>query len=419
MAHSPAHGTPDTDQPAQRQSTFHSLRYPAYRYMWIGQIGAAASMWMEQIARPLLIYQMTESALMLGLLAATRMLPQLIVGIWAGVLADRMDKKQLLGLSQAVTFSMHLLTAVLIYSGVIEVWMVFVTTFVSGSSMAFNQPARQSLIAQIVPRESLQNAVALNSAAINTMRIGGAGLAGLLVAFLTFGDLYLIQALIYVGVLWATFRMVVPKFESKRKRNGMLSELMDGLRYARSDKTILSVLMLSMVIFIWAVPYQTVFIPLLAKEELGIGDSGVGLMIALAGAGALTGSLTIATIGNFRKRGRLMLGIICTTSVSLIVLANAPTIFIAIPALLISGAMQTSYMSLAHTYVLGRTDPELHGRVMSLFSLDRGLVPLGAAIGGALAEYLGNREALMIMGGICLGITLMITTLIPAVRRID
>jgi MFS family permease len=207
MAHTAAHGaTLHGEAPLERQSTLHSLGFRDYRYMWLGQVGASASMWMEQIARPLLIYALTDSGLMLGLLAATRMVPQLLVGIWAGVLADRMDKKRLLGVSQFVTFAMHLLTALLLLSGAIEVWMVFLTTFISGSAMAFNQPARQSLIAQLVPPSSLHNAVALNSAAVNFMRIGGASLAGLLLVPFDFGEIYLIQALIYVGVIYSMSR---------------------------------------------------------------------------------------------------------------------------------------------------------------------------------------------------------------------
>src|SRR5688572_27011146 len=116
-----------------RLSTFHSLRYRDYRYLWQGQIGAAASNWMEQIARPLLIYSLTDSALMVGLLQATRLVPQLILGVWAGVLADRVDKRRMLLFSKSIALAGHLSTAILLLSGVIEPWMVFVTTFVTGS----------------------------------------------------------------------------------------------------------------------------------------------------------------------------------------------------------------------------------------------------------------------------------------------
>ncbi len=420
MAHSAAHGAPAHPGNGPRVSTFHSLRFPDYRNLWLGQVGASASMWMEQVARPLLILELTDSGLMLGLLAATRMLPQLLVGIWAGVLADRMDKKRLLGLSQAVTFGMHLITALLLLSGLIEVWMVFLTTFISGSSMAFNQPARQSLIAQIVPTENLHNAVALNSAAVNFMRIGGAGFAGLLVAFFDFGEVYLIQALIYVAVIYTTIKITAKHQPKARGHSSMKAELIEGFAAAKNDKPIFYILVLTLVIFLFGVPYQSVFVPLLAKDQLDLGKSGVGIMIALAGAGALIGSLTVATVGNtIRSRGLLMIGILCVFSIALFALANAPTLLIAVPALLVSGAMQTSYMSINNAFVLGRTPPELHGRVMSLFSLDRGLVPAGAALGGLLSEVVGAQGGLMLMASACIICTLLIAFFVPAIRRIE
>ncbi len=419
MAHHAAHRA--STQSAERLSTFHSLRFPDYRNLWLGQVGASASMWMEQIARPLLILELTDSGLMLGLLAATRMLPQLLVGIWAGVLADRMDKKKLLGVSQLVTFAMHAVTALLLFSGLIEVWMVFLTTFISGSSMAFNQPARQSLLAQVVPPSSLHNAVALNSAAVNFMRIGGASLAGLLLALFDFADVYLIQAVIYVGVIYTTMR-IAAKHESKPRseRKSMTAELIEGFSVAKQDRIIFYILILTLVIFLFGMPYQSVFVPLLAKDELGLGKSGVGFMISFVGIGALAGSLTVASIGNtIRKRGVIMIGLLCVYAFALFALANAPTIALAVPALIISGAMQTSFMSINNAFVLGRTEPEYHGRIMSLFSLDRGLLPMGATLGGALAEFLGPSIGLMLMASFCLIATLGIAVLVPSIRKIE
>jgi predicted MFS family arabinose efflux permease len=389
--------------------------------MWFGQVGASASMWMEQIARPLLIYELTDSGLMLGLLQATRMIPQLLVGIWAGVLADRMDKKKLLGVSQSVTFAMHLITALLLLSGAIEVWMVFLTTFISGSAMAFNQPARQSLIAQLVPPSSLHNAVALNSTAVNFMRIGGASLAGLLLVPFDFGDVYLIQAVIYLGVIYTT-NQIKAKHEPKPKsaRSSMMNELGEGFSVAWKDRLIFYLLVLTLVIFLFGMPYQSVFVPLLAKEKLGLGDAGVGFMISFVGLGALVGSLSVATIGNsIRKRGIIMVGLLCIYAAALFALANAPSFLLAIPALLISGAMQTSYMSMNNAFVLGRANPEYHGRIMSLFSLDRGLLPAGAFLGGLLSELVGPSQGLMLMAALCLITTLLIATLVPSIRRIE
>jgi MFS family permease len=375
---------------------------------------------MEQIARPLLILELTNSALMVGLLTATRMIPQLLLGIWAGVLADRMDKRRILLISQTVTLVTHLTTAALILGGLIEPWMVFVTTFITGSSMAFNQPARQSLIPRLVPDETLANAVALNSAAMNIMRIGGASFAGLILIFTDLGELYLIQGILYVWVLLWTYQISVRNERiDSRPNTSMLSDLLEGFSVVKRDRAIMYILVLCLILFVWGFPYQSVFVPLIAVESLDIGRSGAGLLVSMTGVGALIGSLTIATIGdNIRRRGLVMIGMVVVYAVGLLLLANAPTVALAIPALILTGGMQTSFMSLNNAFVLGKTPPELHGRLMSLFSLDRGLIPAGAAIGGLLAETLGPQGGLMVMACVCLTFTALITITQPALRRI-
>jgi MFS family permease len=404
-----------------RLSTFHSLRYRDYRYLWQGQIGAAASNWMEQIARPLLIYSLTDSALMVGLLQATRLVPQLILGVWAGVLADRVDKRRMLLFSKSVALAGHLSTAILLLAGVIEPWMVFVTTFVTGSSMAFDQPARQSLIPWLVPDRALANAIALNSAAMNSMRVVGASIAGLILAFLDFGDLYLIQSLIYVYVIYCTVQIKTnTKVESTGERTSMLTELMDGFRAVGRDKVIFYILVLSLFLFVFGFPYQSVFIPLIAIEELEIGRSGVGLLVALTGVGAIIGSLTIATIGDtMKRRGLMMLVMVVLYAGGLLLFASANSLVLAVPALLLTGCMQTSFISLNSAYVLGRTPVEMQGRIMSLFSLDRGLIPLGATLAGALASVIGPSNGLVVMASFCLGFTLLLALLAPSFRRIS
>jgi MFS family permease len=152
--------------------------------MWLGQLGHSATMWMEHIVRPLLILELTGSPLQVGFVVAVRMIPQLIFGLLAGVVAGRYNKQRVLMFSQSITMIMHLILAVLILTGSIAVWHVFVTAFITGGSMSFNQPARQSMIPRLVPSDTILNAVALNTSAMNIMRVLGASLAGVLLIFL-------------------------------------------------------------------------------------------------------------------------------------------------------------------------------------------------------------------------------------------
>ena len=403
-----------------RISTFYSLRYFDYRMLFFGQIGAAGSNWMEQLARPLLMLHLTDSALMVGLITATRMFPQLILGVWAGVVADRMDKRRILLVSKGITLLMHFTTAIIILSGVISPWMVFVTTFITGSAMAFDNPARQSLIPRMVPQDALANAVALNSAAMQTMRIGGPSLAGVVLIFAGLGELYLLQSIVYISVIYCTLRIGTRTNEERRPGSSMMSELFEGFAAVKQDKIILYILLLNLTLFIFGFPYQHVFVPLIALETLDIGESGAGVLISVTGIGALLGSLTVATIGDrLRHRGLIMFAMIGVFGAALLLFSRVESVYLAIPALILTGAMQVSFMALNTSFVLARTAPELQGRIMSLFSLDRGLVPLGATLGGALAATLGPQEGLAVMAGACLlgGVAMLL--LFPSLKRLS
>ena len=402
-----------------RASTFHSLRYKDFRYLWQGQVGAAASQWMENIARPFLMLELTDSALLVGLVAGTRMVPMLFLGVWAGVLADRVDKKRILQVTQTITFLTHAVTAALLLTGVIEPWMVFVGTLTGGAAQAFNQPARVSLVARMVPRENMTNAIALLSAAFNTMRALGPAIASLVLAFFSFGDLYLMQAVILIWVIWSTSQISVSTRDTKVRTTSMRAELGEGLRAVKQDPPVLYILALSLVIFVWGMPFQTVFIPLIGKKELGLSTSEAALLVSVVGIGALLGALFIATVGDqVQRRGMVMLGILAVFSVSLIIFANANTLIIIVPTLLLTGAMQVSFMSLNNAFVLGRTPQELHGRVLSLFHLDRGLVPAGAFLGGFLAEAFDPSIAQTFMAVVCLSGAIVMGLAFPSLRNI-
>ena len=321
-----------------RLSTFHSLRYKDFNLLLQGQVGAAASMWMENLARPLLIFELTESALMVGLLQATRMAPQLLLGIWAGVMADRMDKRRILLISKMVTLVSHFLTGVLILTGVIEPWMVFVTTFATGSSMAFDAPARQSLIPRLVPEQSIPNAIALNLAAMNLMRIVGPSIAGLILVFLDFGDLYIIQALMYLWVIFCTLRISTRTSEENQVRGSMMSDLFEGFGAVKRDRIIFYILLLCLAMFVLGFPYQGLFIPLIAVQELDIGKSGAGLLVSVTGVGAIAGSLAIATFGDrLPHRGLLLLGMVLAFAGGLILFAQTQFIPLVVVALIVTG----------------------------------------------------------------------------------
>ena len=401
------------------RETFTSLRHRNYRFLWMGQVGHSASLWMEQVIRPVLILELTDSPLMVGLVVATRMSPMLVFGLLAGVVADRFDKRRILLTCQTVTMSMHFLLGFLVLSGVVEPWHVFATALVSGTSMSFNQPARQSLVPRLVPDEDLLNAISLNTAAMNVMRIAGGGLAGVLLIPLGVGSVYVLNGIVYVGVMAMTYAIRTPSTAATaRPAESWVADLKEGIGFAVKNRVVLYVLGLALIIFIFGFPYQSVFVPLLAVKTLGLGESGVGWLVATTGIGALTGSLNMASRRGLRRRGPLMLMFLGGFSSALLLLSLSDWVPLAIVALLITGSMGVSYMALTNTIILELTPKELQGRVMSLMSLDRGLVPLGAVIAGVLASTLGPQQGLMVMAGTCLLLTAAMALLAPALRRL-
>ena len=411
---------PPAESPSRgRFSTFSSLRYRDYRFLWFAQIGRAAAMWMEQIARPVLILQLTDSSLLLGLVVAARMAPQLLFGLLAGVAADRFDRKRILIAAQWSTMSFHLITAALVLLGVVQTWHVFALAFATGTSMVFNQTARQSLIPQIVPKDEVMNAVALNMAALNVMRIVGPVFAGVILLSGNVGPVYLVSGILGAGVILLISQVGirhVPRTEEEQ--SSWFDDLREGIGFVLRKPAVLAVLGPPLIMFTFGMPYITVFVPLFAKDVLDLGNSGVGWLMAATGAGAIGGSLFLASQTQLRHRGVLLLVFIGLFSVGLILFSRTTMLPLSIFLLMLAASMSTSFMALTNSLLLELSPDKMHGRVMSLMSLDRGLVPVGAIGAGALAASIGPQDALLIMAGTCLTLVVVAAAAVPALRRL-
>jgi predicted MFS family arabinose efflux permease len=309
--------------------------------------------------------------------------------------------------------------AILVIGGWIEVWHVFAAAFVLGTAMSFNMPTRQSLIARVVPRGELMNAIALNISATNIMRIIGGGLAGLLLIPIGVGGVYLLTGIAYLWVIWNTFQVRLEDDDRPtERREPWLDSIRQGIAFAARTPTVLYVLLPAMILFVFGPPYQSVFVPLLAVKVLGLGDSGVGVLVAVTGVGALAGSLGMASRSNLPRRGLLLLTFLTVFGSVLVVLSRSSWLPASIILLALASSMTVSYMALTYTLLLEHSPSHLQGRVMSLMNLDRGLVPAGAATAGALAAALGPQDALLIMGAVCLALTAAVALAAPALRRL-
>lgn len=376
-----------------------SLRHPDYRLLLAGQLLGSSAQWMEQVARGWLIYEMTGSALLLGAVMATRAMPLLIFGLAGGVLADRYDRKRQVVLAQNANLVLNLVLAALIFSGRLEVWQVFVTAFLAGSVMAIQQPARQSMIPSVVPREDLLNAVALNSGVVNMTRTVGPAIAGVVVAVVGVGWSYVIQGAMFLFASQWTSRMHLSREpEPSGSRGTPWGSFTEGLRYIRSNNTVLALLVLALVPIILAQPYSAL-VPVFAQEVYQMGAIGQGILLAVPGVGSVVGAALIARLGEGSpNRVFHLIGGITAFGLALVGFAFSPSFPIALAFLFIVGFAGTTYRAVNQTALHLATEDAYRGRVMSMYLLDKGLAPLGSLGAGILATALGAPDAVAIMG---------------------
>lgn len=397
--------------------TFRALRYRNYRLLWLGQTGHSASLWMDQVARAVLILELTDSAVMLSLVIATRLAPILLFGLIAGAVADRSDRRQVLLVTQCVAMGTHIFLGVMVATGLIATWHVFATALVAGTAMAFNQPVRQSLIPMTVPREDLMNAVALNSTALSLMRIGGGSMAGALLIPFDVGGVYFINAAIYAFVIATTWMLQLPPRErAEGPATGIFDDLREGFAYIGSNPNLAIVTSLALILFIFGFPYQQVFVPLLAKETLDLGNSGVGFLAGATGVGAFVGSLVVAWKSGVKRPGLQLAINMLIFGAALVAISLQETVAGTALLLAVAGSMTVTYMAFTNGILLEQSTPDMHGRVMSLLSLDRGLIPIGAIMAGMLAASLGVRPGLFVMGAAIVVLSTLV--LLAAGRRL-
>ena len=381
--------------------TLEALGNRNYRLLWIGQMGHSAAFWSESVARSWLIWELTGSATLLAVVNLLRAVPILVFGLLAGVTADRFNKRKILITCQSVTLANYIVLAALITTGAVEVWHVLLSAFIMGSSMAFNQPTRMSLVPRLVEEDKLANAIALNSAAMNVNRILGPAGAGLLIAPLGIGGVYFVSAGIYVVALATTIRMRVPPITARSEKTSVLTDMAEAFRYVYKEKSIFALILLALIPMTLGHPYMTL-LPIFADRVLGVGESGYGFLLSAVGTGALIAVLIIATLGSrLRSKGLLILvGIFCFGA--FLVAFSQSTLFpLSLVIIALAGFMSTGMMVLINTSLLTITPKELHGRVMAVYRLDHGLMPLGTMVMGLLADGIGAPSTLLIMGGIC------------------
>ncbi|MBM2825975.1 MAG: transporter [Dehalococcoidia bacterium] len=397
--------------------TFESLKYRDYRFLWFSIVATSAGQWMQQIALSWLVYQMTDSPFMLGAINGVRALPFLFFGPWAGVAADRMDRKWLMQISQGYIGVLTLVMGLLIVSGMVQVWHLFAFTLLSGAGWSFTMPVRQTLIPNLVPRESLMNAVALQSAAFNSTRVLGPTVAGLLIAWIGVGGTFMVQVPIYFIIFALIAVIKIPPTPVDARRSSAGQNMVEGFRYIGGNQAVFSLIVLALVPMLLAMPFQSL-IPVFARDILGMGPKGFGILVSFAGIGALSATLAVASLGDFKYKGILLFSALAALGVALVLFSQSTWLPLSLFLMVLVGGFQMTYMSLNNTLIHLNITDNMRGRVMSIYMLDQGLTPLGTLFAGGVAQLAGAPLAVTIMGCSCLILALIAMAKIPIVRRL-
>ncbi len=389
-----------------RFHTFDSLALRDYRLLWMGQLTTSLGQWMDQTSRSWLIYRITNSPLQLGLVSAVRGIPLLFFGVIAGVVADRYGRKAQLIIAQVVNAILNVVLATLVLTGRIEVWHIYVTGFLAGTVQAFQQPARQALINDLVGEKHLMNAVALNSAALNLSRSVGPAICGVLIQAFGVDISYYVQAVLYAFATVWTGQIRVPQtptgvgYSDGSVNQSMFASAKEGFAYIASNKTILALMVLALAPILLGMPY-TSLMPLFAIDVLHGDARTQGLLLTMVGIGAVIGALTIASLGRQQGNGRLMISGAAGFGLSLVAFSQSKVLGMAMTFTFLAGLSNSGYTSQNQTMIQMLTPAKLRGRVLGVYFLNRGLMPIGSLLAGILASELGGPWAVTIMGGSC------------------
>ncbi len=380
------------------KSMFQSLDVRNYRLFASGQIISLTGTWMQTVAQDWLVLELSDnSGTALGIVTALQFTPMLLLMLYAGVLADRLDKRLVLIVTQSVMGLLALGMGVLVVSGAAQIWHVYVFAAALGIAQAFDNPTRQAFVSEMVGPDRLTNAVALNSATFNSARLAGPAIGGLVIAAFDVGPAFLINSVTYVAVICAYLMMRPTELVKSQRLERSKGQVMEGLRYVRSRPDLMLVVALVFVVGTMGMNFNLT-LPLLAKAEFGVGAASFGLLSAAFAGGALIGAL----VGT-RRRGRpsatLLLTFAALFGVLEIATAFMPTFALAALLLIPTGAFLIGHNNVANARVQLGAPAHLRGRVMSLFMLVfLGGTPVGAIVVGVISERYGPRSGLIVGG---------------------
>ena len=400
---------------------FEALHHRQYRLLWYGQVFVSMGTWMDEVTRGWLIYELTNSAVQLGLVRGIQAIPMLLLSPLAGSAADRYSRKTQLVVAQVVNGLVYAATALLIFTGRIKPWHVYVTAFLMAVVQTFQQPARASLVADAVPSGCLTNAIGLNAMIFNVARSIGPALAGILIALYGTGGTYAIQAVFFfLATLW-TLRLYVSRRPAANtgqcQGESFCQSILEGWKFSWRNEAVRTGLITAFVASFFVAPFTTL-LPVFARDLLRIGATGQGMLLTAMGVGALCSAIIIASVGDKLPRGMLMLGSVMLYGCILMIFAASPWYKLSLLMMMIAGLCHVHSNALVQTVIQFHSPSEFRGRTMALFYMNRVVIVVGSMLIGALSSLLGAQWAVALMGAVGTLAMIIIYVTIPRARLI-
>ena len=364
-------------------------RHPVFRSLWLGALASSVGQWMQQVALGWLAIVMTNSPGFVGIVTFSAGLPFLVVAPFGGALIDRIDRRRLMLTCQVLAFALATVLAFDVMSGFVQPWHLPIAAFLNGSLLALLIPTQQSLVPSLVPREDLTNAIGLMSAGQNMTRVVGPSIAGIVIGTVGVGPTFLVQA-IAVAVSFILVLAIVLPPRARRTVGGR--GIFDGIRLVASRPDLRALFLLASIPTLFVFPYIG-FLNVFARDILRIGAEGLGLLMAVSGCGAVTGSLLVASATKSEGSGRLLVGMTVLYGLPIVGVALSRTLWITLPLLFVAGMLGAAFMSGNNVLVQHRVTDDVRGRVMGAYMLTWGLMPLGSLPMGMVADRIGTPVA--------------------------
>ncbi|HXF82732.1 MAG TPA: MFS transporter [bacterium] len=388
-----------------RLTTFAALRHPDYRRFWTGMVVSLVGQWVQSTAQSFLVWQLTRSPLATSLTTLFFSLPSTLLALLGGVAADRVDRRRLLLVTQSVFMVQAAVLAALTFTGRVQVWHIYLLALLNGTVMAFDAPARQSLIPSLVARQDLTNAIALNSTAFNGSRVIGPPIGGLIYAAVGPAWCFALNAVTYPAILIALWS-IRPSRAAPRDGSRPLRDLRDGVAFAWRNPLIRGLLLMVALNGAFAFTY-IVLMPVVASQVLGGGARENGFLIGAAGVGATLGALGVASVGTPRRPGRVIVTFGLLGGLGLVALSLSRQLGLSMAITAFAAGAIMAFMATCNSTIQAYTPDALRGRVMSLYTLALiGSGPFNALLAGALGNLIGAPLTIAV-SGVLLGISIL------------